>query len=81
MTEGWRTAATAKRVRTSFSPSPIHFDVKLDELMLKNVAMDSFAKALPMSVLPVPVSGGKNGGYMKFTPRPFEKASITWWTK
>lgn len=81
------TAATAKSVRTSFSPSPICIAIEaciqprecfakrqerrgytsirrthllVSELaeMLKNVAPDWFAIALPINVLPVP--GGPN---------------------
>lgn len=32
--------ATANKARTIFSPSPIHFDVSDDALMLKNVDLD-----------------------------------------
>eukprot|EP00638_Chattonella_subsalsa_P021432 CAMPEP_0117893164 /NCGR_PEP_ID=MMETSP0950-20121206/25148_1 /TAXON_ID=44440 /ORGANISM="Chattonella subsalsa, Strain CCMP2191" /LENGTH=55 /DNA_ID=CAMNT_0005753341 /DNA_START=65 /DNA_END=228 /DNA_ORIENTATION=- len=51
---GWRYRATAKRVRTSFSPSPIHLLVRLLAEMLKKVAPDWWAIALPIIVLPVP---------------------------
>jgi hypothetical protein len=56
-TEGWRCAATAKSVRTVFSPSPIHLLIRLDALMLKNVAPLWCAMALPISVFP----GRKDG--------------------
>lgn len=47
-------AATAKRVRISFSLSPIHFDTKELALILKNVALHSVATALASIVLPFP---------------------------
>ncbi len=64
MMAGLCSAATLKRVRTSFSPSPIHLEVKEDAEMLKNVAPAWCAMALAIRVLPVP--GGlrevKGGG-------------------
>mmetsp|Transcript_31891 Transcript_31891/g.73267 ORF Transcript_31891/g.73267 Transcript_31891/m.73267 type:complete len:418 (-) Transcript_31891:59-1312(-) len=57
-TDGSRKAATEKRVRTNFSPSPIHLLVNEELEMAKNVASLSCAIAFPMSVLPVP--GGPN---------------------
>ena len=39
--------ATAKRARTIFSPSPTHFEVKVEALMLKNVDFDWLAMHLP----------------------------------
>lgn len=58
ITEGERQRATAKRARTIFSPSPIHFEVSEEALMLKNVAPDCEAMHFPISVFPVP--GGPN---------------------
>ena len=40
-TDGARYEATANRVLTSFSPSPIHLDVSDELEMEKNVALDS----------------------------------------
>lgn len=57
-TAGCVAAATANRARTIFSPSPIHFEVKLDALMLKNVEFDCDAMHFPINVFPVP--GGPN---------------------
>eukprot|EP00965_Chrysotila_dentata_P241053 6204057-Pleurochrysis_carterae.AAC.1 len=54
MTAGALTRATPKSARTSRSPSPIHLDIRLDAEMEKNVARESVAMALAMSVLPVP---------------------------
>lgn len=51
-------AATANNARTIFSPSPTHFDVSDDALMLKKVEFDWDAMHLPTIVLPVP--GGPN---------------------
>src|SRR5689334_17887044 len=51
---GWYTDATAKRVLTSFSPSPCHLLVKLLAEMEKNLERDSEAMARPIIVLPVP---------------------------
>lgn len=51
-------AAIANIVLTIFSPSPTHLDVIVDADILKNVAFDYAAIALPSSVLPVP--GGPN---------------------
>jgi hypothetical protein len=39
--------ATANRVRTIFSASPNHLEVKDEALMLKNVAFDWQAKHFP----------------------------------
>ena len=39
MTLGCKQPATAKRARTIFSPSPIHFEVKEEAEMEKNVAL------------------------------------------
>lgn len=57
-TDGCFVAATANKARTIFSPSPIHFEVKLDALMLKKVEFDCDAIHLPIKVFPVP--GGPN---------------------
>ena len=54
MTDGCSAPATAKSVRTIFSPSPIHLDVSDDALIEKKDALMLLATALPMSVLPVP---------------------------
>mmetsp|Transcript_21609 Transcript_21609/g.60058 ORF Transcript_21609/g.60058 Transcript_21609/m.60058 type:complete len:351 (-) Transcript_21609:795-1847(-) len=54
MTEGCRAVATAKRVRTIFSPWPIHLLVSEEAEMLKKVAWMLLAMALPIRVLPVP---------------------------
>lgn len=48
----WWYPATAKRVRTIFSPSPIHLLHNDDAEMEKNVAPDWCAMALPIRVLP-----------------------------
>ena len=58
MTEGCLTLATANKVLTSFSPSPIHFDVKEEAEMEKKVDWDLQAIHFPIIVLPVP--GGPN---------------------
>ena len=50
--------ATANKALTSFSPSPNHFDVRLDALMLRKLAFDSVATALANNVFPFP--GGPN---------------------
>jgi len=39
-TDGWWIAAIANIVLTIFSPSPTHFDVRVDADMLKNVDFD-----------------------------------------
>ena len=54
ITAGCRAPATAKSVRTNFSPSPIHLEVRLDADMEKKVAEMLLATALPRRVLPVP---------------------------
>ena len=54
MTEGCRTLATAKSVRTSFSPSPIHFEVRDEAEMEKKVDLDLQAMHFPIMVFPVP---------------------------
>lgn len=46
--------ATAKRARTSFSPSPTYFDVKDEAEMLKKVDEASLATARASIVLPLP---------------------------
>ena len=47
--------ATAKSALTNFSPSPTHFDVKLDAEMLKKfVFCISSAKAFAKRVFPLP---------------------------
>ena len=43
-----------KRIRTSFSDSPLNLDVKVDEVTLKNVLLHSVATAFASKVLPVP---------------------------
>lgn len=45
MIAGCNSFATAKRARTSFSPSPTHLDVRLEALILRNDAVDSEATA------------------------------------
>ena len=52
-------AAIANIVLTIFSPSPTHFDVRVDADIDKNVDFDWDAIAFPNSVLPVP-GGPKN---------------------
>jgi len=54
MTAGCISLASAKRVRTSFSPSPTHLDVREDALMEKNLKPLDEATAFARSVLPVP---------------------------
>jgi hypothetical protein len=49
----------ANIVRTIFSPSPTHFEVKVLAEIDKNVDLDCAAIALPSNVLPVP-GGPKN---------------------
>lgn len=51
-----------KRIRTSFSDSPLNFDVSVEEVTLKKVLLHSVATALANNVLPVP------GGPTKRTP-------------
>lgn len=46
--------ATAKRARTSFSPSPTYLDVSEEAEMLKKVAFDSLATARASIVFPLP---------------------------
>mmetsp|Transcript_210 Transcript_210/g.607 ORF Transcript_210/g.607 Transcript_210/m.607 type:complete len:394 (-) Transcript_210:614-1795(-) len=58
ITDGCINLATAKSARTSFSPSPTHFEVSDDADMLKNFDPDLEATALPIIVFPVP--GGPN---------------------
>jgi hypothetical protein len=53
-TLGWWIAAIANIVLTIFSPSPTHFEVKVEAEILKNVAFDWAAIALPSRVFPVP---------------------------
>jgi len=57
-----------KSTFTSFSPSPIHLEVRELAEILKNVAYASLAIAFPIIVLPVP--GGPNSS------RPFGGARI-----
>mmetsp|Transcript_39086 Transcript_39086/g.92566 ORF Transcript_39086/g.92566 Transcript_39086/m.92566 type:complete len:388 (-) Transcript_39086:782-1945(-) len=54
ITAGCKHVATAKRVRTIFSPWPIHLEVKDEAEILKKVAFMLLAIALPISVFPVP---------------------------
>mmetsp|Transcript_84271 Transcript_84271/g.272760 ORF Transcript_84271/g.272760 Transcript_84271/m.272760 type:complete len:337 (+) Transcript_84271:210-1220(+) len=54
MTAGRFSRAISKRLRTSRSLSPIHFDTRSDDEMLKNVASASVAHALARKDLPVP---------------------------
>ncbi len=42
---GCNSRATANKALTNFSPSPNHFEVKLDALILRNLALDSVATA------------------------------------
>jgi hypothetical protein len=58
ITEGALYSANLNNVLTSFSPSPIHLEVKLLADRLKNTALLYEAIALPIKVLPVP--GGPN---------------------
>lgn len=58
LTDGCFATATANRARTIFSPSPIHFEVREAELILKNVDFDCEAIHFPIKVFPVP--GGPN---------------------
>mmetsp|Transcript_8822 Transcript_8822/g.16845 ORF Transcript_8822/g.16845 Transcript_8822/m.16845 type:complete len:214 (+) Transcript_8822:552-1193(+) len=53
--EGVRALAVVKSARNNFSDSPLHFDVKVAELQLKNVTLSTHdATALASIVLPVP---------------------------
>lgn len=54
------------RVLTNFSASPIHFEVSVAAVMLKNLQLDSFATAFASRVFPLP--GGPNN------KRPFDGA-------
>ena len=54
ITLGALSAASAKRHFISFSPSPIHFEVRVDALQLKKVDLHSVAIALASIVLPFP---------------------------
>ena len=54
MTAGAYSLAIAKRAFISFSPSPIHLDVKVDALQLKKVDLHSVAIALASMVFPLP---------------------------
>lgn len=54
MTLGCFLRATVNNAFINFSPSPIYFDVTLDDVMLKNVNPDSVATALASNVFPVP---------------------------
>ena len=58
LTDGAFCRARVKRTLTSFSPSPIHFEVNDEAEIEKNVAPADPAIHLPMSVFPVP--GGPN---------------------
>ena len=44
----------SNRIRTNFSDSPLYFEVRVDELTLKNVVPHSVATALANIVFPVP---------------------------
>ena len=44
----------SKRIRTSFSDSPLYLEVRVEELTLKNVVPHSVATAFANIVLPVP---------------------------
>lgn len=55
--------AISKRRRTSFSESPRHLEVSVDELTLKNVVLHSVATAFASIVFPVP------GGPTRQMPR------------
>ena len=48
----------SKRILTSFSDSPRHFELRLEAEILKNVVLPYVATALASIVLPVP--GGPN---------------------
>jgi hypothetical protein len=54
ITLGAYSIAIAKRPFISFSPSPIHLDVKVDADILKNVDLHSVATAFASNVFPVP---------------------------
>jgi len=54
MTDGARSLAKVNRAFINFSPSPIHFDVRVDALQLKNVELHSVAIAFASNVFPVP---------------------------
>mmetsp|Transcript_34740 Transcript_34740/g.121167 ORF Transcript_34740/g.121167 Transcript_34740/m.121167 type:complete len:243 (-) Transcript_34740:31-759(-) len=72
-TAGSRKLATQKSVRTSFSDSPIHFDMREEAEIEKNVAPLEDAIALPINVLPVP--GGPNKSMPRGTARKPVKSS------
>mmetsp|Transcript_30792 Transcript_30792/g.59353 ORF Transcript_30792/g.59353 Transcript_30792/m.59353 type:complete len:253 (+) Transcript_30792:478-1236(+) len=54
MIDGWPSRAISKRLLTRRSLSPIHFDTKSEEDMVKNVAEASVAQAFARCVFPVP---------------------------
>lgn len=58
ITDGCNSRAIAKRARTSFSPSPTYFDVRLAADIEKNVALHWVATARASNVFPFP--GGPN---------------------
>ena len=70
---GWITAATANRARTVFSPSPTHFEVRLEAEMLKKWASGaSLARARAIRVLPLP-----GGPYIKSPWRQVDMSDIS----
>lgn len=52
--EGYLYVANANNVRTIFSPSPTHLEVKEEAEIEKKVDLDSEAIAFPIIVFPVP---------------------------
>ena len=53
ITEGLSSLTRTKRVLINSSLSPTHFDIRHEELMLKNLQPDSTAHASPKRVLPL----------------------------
>ncbi len=50
---GCNSRATANKALTNFSPSPNHFEVKLDALILRNLALDSVATAFAFKAIDI----------------------------
>ena len=73
MIDGARAFAMANKVRTSFSLSPCHFDVRLDADMAKNVLLLSVATARASMVLPVP-GGPKSSMPLAGSRRPMNRS-------
>ena len=61
MIEGLCSRAISKRLRTSFSDSPNHFDTKSDEETEKNVEL-SASVATALARYDLPENQGKKGG-------------------